>query len=1406
MATPSSSTGPNNNNSVPAPDSDRPSVINFPLGRLWNNPITNAVSSTTNAAKSVLTNTASTLGEGLLGGVADISEKKIQQMVQPEGPIATQLQQTLEHVLMRQPPLEINQLKSLIQKFVNAPASVPKKDVQQIVTTLNKLAEKDWKLLRKLAPELNKETIELFNKILIFFRRTQRGNFNAPRGIRATDFREVISHLDQILAKKENQGVLINAMDMINNEETGIISKAVDTMQKKLMAKDGVIDQFDQRLTGQAHSLLSMAHSKLCELQKELINQNMTAIKKLSKETREILTQITKQPYEVFSNPNYPYSTEAANILEYLIERLPSFYSNTPSPKAQMLAEVEAGLSVIKGYYNNNEGIAARTGAILQETLSRAVNPVLDRIEKAPRKMLENLMNISGAPDAPSQSGEATVSQFLSYGSSILQSLMKQGKEALIQHAISPIVTIGLKQALAKMGDEDFFKAPKQTLKNIIAQLENPQSIAEDLTPEQLALARKADPDAFDENGHPVSTWQALSNRLNSAAAALAPIKIYVNGFCLPRGGANNGVDEATVEAAFLDNIDALRKVKDSERSVQAQKQDWRTLAEAKKNEFIDNTTKFLKLKHIYEMTCHLKPDNDQFYYDLLKKSKIDQNGNFELTPAEADEKLEQLFFEKVAEKNTNFLTTLWAKFEYKIIYGYFVKKYVTKAITIFFNDIFNYIDTHRAENFETLRIQLTRNFTRYLVILGDAYGAVANSRAKGLPEEMLQEELEKSDSNLKIGTAELYMEFADNAIKRTIGSGFLAWIAKKFIGNPETMLRSIVDKTTGALQNTHGYTHALNTVILDQLDQIYEELHNGQANRQNNPAISEELSIDRKKELTTLVKNLFEVLNKSKCDTPDELRAMLKKQESGAFNLSKAIDDQYIEEVIEKITNLLATTIQSLIKEDQLQKLTYDFARLANRTFEEGPQPTITEMKEKELGIVKRCNQILQISLTTAIEEHLDFTGKKQQLETNRHIQEMRALFFGDKNYVSSTETPKLCPGLCRDLQCIKELEVLEADFESPAAKSLIKEIVDATLVFEMACRDANFQATQSRMNKDNKKEVCKRFVEIDQQSKPLVQSVAQLQEHSKMLEKLQTTTPKLMKIKEIVKGISLSLFRPEGPTAQELTDSGNQLQIVERLLKELAETKDMEPFAKQIFIQTGQIGRIIIAIENAIKTQKYCQTLSQPASLLSQVVAEKKRLLNSSTSSSEFNRKLDHLHQQFRHAFDDRAFTALHLKLSEIENASSPHQVDTAFREILNLAQQASAQAATNFKSAEQRYLTAALAIENAIDDSKQLDPKVEQDARKGIRNAIAQTKKSLDQLGDWMEDNTKEIPYINFSIFDLKGLQDWATGLVYGRVRERLDDLLRLLRKEETYRYGLLNHLLLIPYVKGLREGGL
>ena len=553
-------------------------------------------------------------------------------------------------------------------------------------------------------------------------------------------------------------------------------------------------------------------------------------------------------------------------------------------------------------------------------------------------------------------------------------------------------------------------------------------------------------------------------------------------------------------------------------------------------------------------------------------------------------------------------------------------------------------------------------------------------------------------------------------------------------------------------------------------------------------------------------MKNLFEVLNKSKCDTPDELRAMLKKQESGAFNLSKAIDDQYIEEVIEKITNLLATTIQSLIKEDQLQKLTYDFARLANRTFEEGPQPTITEMKEKELGIVKRCNQILQISLTTAIEEHLDFTGKKQQLETNRHIQEMRALFFGDKNYVSSTETPKLCPGLCRDLQCIKELEVLEADFESPAAKSLIKEIVDATLVFEMACRDANFQATQSRMNKDNKKEVCKRFVEIDQQSKPLVQSVAQLQEHSKMLEKLQTTTPKLMKIKEIVKGISLSLFRPEGPTAQELTDSGNQLQIVERLLKELAETKDMEPFAKQIFIQTGQIGRIIIAIENAIKTQKYCQTLSQPASLLSQVVAEKKRLLNSSTSSSEFNRKLDHLHQQFRHAFDDRAFTALHLKLSEIENASSPHQVDTAFREILNLAQQASAQAATNFKSAEQRYLTAALAIENAIDDSKQLDPKVEQDARKGIRNAIAQTKKSLDQLGDWMEDNTKEIPYINFSIFDLKGLQDWATGLVYGRVRERLDDLLRLLRKEETYRYGLLNHLLLIPYVKGLREGGL
>ena len=97
----------------------------------------------------------------------------------------------------------------------------------------------------------------------------------------------------------------------------------------------------------------------------------------------------------------------------------------------------------------------------------------------------------------------------------------------------------------------------------------------------------------------------------------------------------------------------------------------------------------------------------------------------------------------------------------------------------------------------------------------------------------MLKKELEIPDANLKFDTKELYLEFAQDMLKKALGSGAVAWIAKKLIGNPEIIVRNIVDKATGALQDTSGYTHALNSVISDQLREIWKELQNQQLRRQ---------------------------------------------------------------------------------------------------------------------------------------------------------------------------------------------------------------------------------------------------------------------------------------------------------------------------------------------------------------------------------------------------------------------------------------------------------------------------------------------------------------------------------------------------------------------------------------------
>jgi len=376
--------------------------------------------------------------------------------------------------------------------------------------------------------------------------------------------------------------------------------------------------------------------------------------------------------------------------------------------------------------------------------------------------------------------------------------------------------------------------------------------------------------------------------------------------------------------------------------------------------------------------------------------------------------------------------------------------------------------------------------------------------------------------------------------------------------------------------------------------------------------------------------------------------------------------------------------------------------------------------------------------------------------------------------------------------------------DFNSLEGKNKINKIVEETLAHQSQCYESSFQAKGSKVNSDNKDEIGERHLGIAQQSQPLVQAITQLKQHSNMLENIQITVPHLKQIREIISTISLRLFPPGGPTNDQLTFCENQLAALEKHVKELKQMRNHAALADQIAIQTRIVATILIDLRKMAKTSLFCTAQLQPGSLLEQIANEKKQSLGSTSESASLKNKLTLFKQEILNAFDDVYRPQLLSKLRTIEDTKLAQQVDTALQEFMGICRQAMPQTTPSIDTHRSNYYQAHQQILTAIDHTHLFEPNQNETAIKGIRDSIALAQQHLQALETWEEKHIQQVPYINFSTVDMKGLQDWASGLVCDRIQERLDGFMGFLKREETYRYGLLNHMFLVPYVQASRDG--
>lgn len=1156
--------------------------------------------------------------------------------------------------------------------------------------------------------------------------------FNASNGPLDSFQKRIIDTFDQV-CKTMNQ--------QLNHEEKGVLSQVKKTLTS-------FTHDLDQQLTKEGDSLLTTIRSQTKNLQQAVIDQKAREIEKLSKEIEGLLPSLLLRKEAIFKT-EHPLLTREEATLNELRAQLPSFYGSTPPTRNEMLKLIGAALDVLNTHFIHENGVVSR--------LKEELNPVLTRIENLPHTWKNSLLGIDSTDPSPTSStGEVTVSNFLTAASKLLQQVFDTGKGAASSYALKGIASallIGLEAAFNQMGNTDSFQGPKDILAQLIASLKQIQ------------------------NGDPGTGWKALYQNMVQAADLLKKVHVYINNLrisSIPFFSSIAPVDatlKTPADAIYSENIEKLRTSIDTT-PPPSEHQDWKLLAGEEKDKLIGNLANFLTLKHIYESVCNLKPLDEKLYLTLLMEAN--HSGAEDI-----GEELKRLFFLELERHNLSFFTRLNAQFQY-YLFGKIVKKYTQKAVTLYFEEICSYIEKNKGNKFETLRETETKNLLRYLTILGRTYERVSlNPQPEGTIDEMLQKELQKEESNLGFNISDLYGDFAKQILKKATGSGISAWFIKKFfVKNPQELVRVVIDKTVGTLQDSGGY--AMNCVISDQLKEIWTQL----SKETTSSLASVEFTDSQKIQLSQLVENLFEILRKTQCRTLDELRNLVKGKLLSA-KLDQTFEAVFIEKVIERVTMLIALAMQSLAEENQLYKLTYKFVNLANQSFEQGEGVTLEKRREAQRSIDQLSTQILRYSISAAVNEEFDFTGTRQQDETNQSITKLK------------TQSRQFIDSLRADLNSLTHM-----NFTSVEGKNKIQWIVEQTLKYETDCSRLNTSATSSNLNTDNRTQIEHRNVSIAEESKPLVQTVTELMDLSQTLQNLNVSIPHFKQIRVLMTSIPLRLFSATGATPEDIAFCENQMLLLDQELKELKKMYNLEAIIQQIKMQAQILASAINETKNSFSTLQFCREQTQPNCLIEELANMKKEQIRQPLhvlkNILEWKKKVDTLKQKITSSrIPDVKAAELKRDLEGIDKASQPEGVDHHLQTYKQHITETTHLANNTIQLAQQMYRDAMRTIDTTIEASHQLNPNAIQIKTDAIREKIVDAQAKLQTFDVWVTNELKLVPYVQRSAFDMKWLQDWSTGFVCNSVQKRLDGFVQFLKREDTFRYGLLNHLFLIPY---------
>ena len=1123
------------------------------------------------------------------------------------------------------------------------------------------------------------------------------------------------------------------------------------------------------------------------------------------------------------------------------------------------------------------------------QKIDQTVEQALKRTENVPRNMYDNLMGTSNPvkAEAPVErqpavqaaleqengSQQVSIGSYLNRATEFLKPYLGNHLDPLSQKAVAGIsgaLILALESALASIEGKENYQTPREKIGDLIAQLTRLRG-----------------------TGSVVELYHAIQGSL----AAIETHKIYVNGIKLPGFGASSGSVQGS-ENAFLHNIATLQKAEEKKAlaPLNDQQINWKAKAEQEMDEFVDNTTKYLAMKLIYEHVCGLTSFSDQFYFNMISraKKKANPNGLHNVESHEAfSASLKEAFFKQLEKEQASPVKRVIALVAYPL-FSWLLKGFIENLCTTYLKEAFTFIEKNKEDDFRKLKNMLVKNFTRYLEILGGVYERVANNpKPTKLLSEMVQEELKAPDSNLGHETSDLYASLAREVIDKSTRSRFVSWLFRTLIGNEEKIVQAILDEGIGSIMDAHGYTHALNCVLVDELREVLRKMEEKLCNDSQEGLSLQKGSFSKHKkmEIKALVKNLFEILKKSQCQTKDELKDLISGKKSISQNVQTFADDLFMPDAIESITAGLSDAISSFINEQQLHQLTYKFTHLVNAVYEEGKSFTLQEVHAKEKELTELIDCLINLSILTAVEEGFDFTGSKQQRQTNNLIGGLKQ------------KTEVFVESASNDLGALASTH----DVMSKESRTRIKKIARDALSYQEGCASTSSEIKGSHLNSDNKKELKNRYDKMAVASSPYVTHIAAMRTAQKEIKEYN----KLQKVYENMMATSQSLSRlfitKDTP---HLAIASNEKEIVKHMLKLEAYRKEIEELQSQPELTQGlkqlidDLSTTLHEWQRQLPIIRFIQKELSGDSILTSIVEEMKQISSASIPTYALSTKFEQLKEELAQLNDPDFSKELEKQIEAVQTSTSLNQLQAArikyqylcelkvmkirfdienkqtkaldysrsiqikiqqsfpwnmieqrehiIRKSIEAAQKSIDSIRASYQGVDPQLTKAegqALALKDAIQsavsvnnqnlvtelfttlrevfnrrevlfttasEKAEMEKTLSQVAaalikyikqtRRTAASAKEETLTALNSLLEKLKDHRAEheknnpfrsIAYMNMAAVNVDNFKHLATGLVFGRVKEKIDGLMDFIRREETYRYGIAHHMLLIPY---------